>query len=233
MGEIPAMAVAGMNSTETGMRIIMERARLMQEAVENSRTGMMAVMKLDAEQVETLCGKFQNIYPVNYNAPGQTVVAGETFQLERFKNAVKQEGGRAIEGKDAFLLYDTFGFPIDLTELIAKENGLTVDIPAFEVELGKQKERSLNADAKKDVDWIVLAEVETLFTVYDNYTEKDVKTELRSMQRAADRLEIPEFWSAERRRLTWLTPLRRTAYQFTLRRRCRLSQPLSLPHQSM
>ena len=87
----------------------------------------------------------------------------------------KQEGGKAIEGKDAFLLYDTFGFPIDLTELIAKENGLTVDIPAFEVELGKQKERSRNADAKKEGDWIVLSEGETLFTGYDNYTEKDVK----------------------------------------------------------
>ena len=96
LGEIPALAVAGMISTETGMRIVMERARLMQEAVEDSRTGMMAVLKLSAEQVENLCKKFQHIYPVNFNAPDQTVVAGDNFQLDRFKNAVKQEGGRAM-----------------------------------------------------------------------------------------------------------------------------------------
>lgn len=96
LGEIAALPVAGIVSVETGMHMVMERARIMQEATEQSRAGMMAVLKLTPEQVEQLCGKFQQIYPVNYNSPVQTVVAGEKFQLDRFKNAVREEGGRAM-----------------------------------------------------------------------------------------------------------------------------------------
>lgn len=81
-----------------------------------------------------------------------------------------------ISGKDAFTLYDTFGFPIDLTELIAKENGLDVDLKQFEIELGKQKERSRNAEAKKEGDWVeVNPYSEPVFTGYDSAVEHGVK----------------------------------------------------------
>lgn len=81
-----------------------------------------------------------------------------------------------ISGTDAFVLYDTFGFPIDLTELIAKENGLVVDLKGFEVELGKQKARSRNAESKKEGDWIeVYPYTEPVFTGYDNVVEHGVK----------------------------------------------------------
>ena len=59
-----------------------------------------------------------------------------------------------IAGVDAFTLYDTYGFPIDLTELIAAENGFTVDMEGFGVELGKQKERARNATAVENGDWV-------------------------------------------------------------------------------
>ena len=89
----------------------------------------------------------------------------------------RAEGGKTIKGADAFVLYDTFGFPIDLTELIAKENNLEVDLPGFEAELKKQKERSRNADAKKEGDWVYVSapEEESVFTGYDNTCENDVK----------------------------------------------------------
>ncbi len=58
-----------------------------------------------------------------------------------------------ISGKDAFVLYDTYGFPIDLTELIAKEQGVSVDLTAFEAELQIQKERSRSAAAVETDDW--------------------------------------------------------------------------------
>ena len=88
----------------------------------------------------------------------------------------KYKESKLIAGEDAFILYDTFGFPIDLTELIAKENGYNVDLKGFEQELQKQKERSRNATAKEEGDWVEVAPYEaTVFTGYDNYREEGVK----------------------------------------------------------
>ena len=75
---------------------------------------------------------------------------------------------RIISGVDAFKLYDTYGFPIDLTELIATEKGFSVDIPAFEAELAKQKERARNATANEFGDWTEYAQGESEFVGYDS-----------------------------------------------------------------
>ncbi|MFR9651413.1 MAG: alanine--tRNA ligase [Rikenellaceae bacterium] len=76
-----------------------------------------------------------------------------------------------ISGKDAFTLYDTYGFPIDLTELIAKEQGVSVDIKSFESELQAQKERSRNAAAKEMDDWQELISMKDCeFVGYDTLT---------------------------------------------------------------
>ena len=69
-----------------------------------------------------------------------------------------------------FLLYDTFGFPLDLTELILRENGMTVNIEEFNEEMQQQKQRARNAAAIETGDWIVLKEGTTEFVGYD-YTE--------------------------------------------------------------
>ena len=85
----------------------------------------------------------------------------------------KKEGKELISGKDAFELYDTFGFPIDLTELIAREQGVGVDLPAFEQELEAQKARSRNAAAVDTDDWVELIPIkESIFTGYDTLTER-------------------------------------------------------------
>ena len=65
----------------------------------------------------------------------------------------KAADSRRIAGTDAFVLYDTYGFPIDLTELIATEKGYTVDLDGFQAELAKQKERARNATANEFGDW--------------------------------------------------------------------------------
>ena len=76
-----------------------------------------------------------------------------------------------ISGKDAFELYDTFGFPIDLTELIAREQGVDVDLEGFEKELQAQKERSRNAAAQDIDDWQELLPIErSEFIGYDTLT---------------------------------------------------------------
>ena len=82
----------------------------------------------------------------------------------------KAAGKTEISGVDAFTLYDTFGFPFDLTELILRENGLTADVAGFEAEMQKQKQRARNAAAVETGDWVVLKEGETEFVGYD-YTE--------------------------------------------------------------
>ena len=80
----------------------------------------------------------------------------------------KNAATKVLPGVDAFVLYDTFGFPIDLTELIAGEKGYKVDIEGFQVELGKQKDRARNATANEFGDWTVYNDGEDVqFTGYD------------------------------------------------------------------
>ena len=90
--------------------------------------------------------------------------------LEKTMNEAKAAGKTAISGVDGFTLYDTFGFPLDLTELILRENGMTVNEEEFKAEMQKQKERARNAAAVETGDWITLNEGETNFVGYD-YTE--------------------------------------------------------------
>ena len=76
--------------------------------------------------------------------------------IDRFKNYVNSLHGKTIDGGFAFELYDTFGFPIDLTELMAREKGLHVDIQGFNEGLQQQKERSRAATVTESSDWTVL-----------------------------------------------------------------------------
>ena len=79
---------------------------------------------------------------------------------------------RKVSGTDAFVLYDTYGFPIDLTELIATEKGYTVDLDGFNVELQKQKDRARSATANEFGDWVeFIAGEEVEFTGYDTLEE--------------------------------------------------------------
>ena len=83
----------------------------------------------------------------------------------------KSQGTKIIKGEDAFVLYDTFGFPIDLSELIASENGYTIDLEGFNVELQKQKDRARNATANEFGDWVEFHHCECVeFLGYD-YTD--------------------------------------------------------------
>lgn len=85
----------------------------------------------------------------------------------------KARGSMKISGEDAFILYDTFGFPLDLTELIATENGYTVDIDGFNAEMAKQKDRARNATANEFGDWKEYhSGEESVFMGYD-YTSLD------------------------------------------------------------
>ena len=95
--------------------------------------------------------------------------------INLLEGVIKKSTNGKISGKDAFVLYDTYGFPIDLTELIAKEQGVVVDIEEFEKELQIQKERSRNAASQDIDDWQeVMAISESEFIGYDNL-EADIR----------------------------------------------------------
>ena len=90
--------------------------------------------------------------------------------LDKAMEELKAQGKSELDGEQAFRLFDTYGFPLDLTELICRENGFTVNEAAFDVEMQKQKERARNAAAVENSDWTELAAGEQQFVGYD-YTE--------------------------------------------------------------
>lgn len=123
--------------------------------------------------------------PAQRELIGKVIMEEEESFLRTLANGIKllseemaeikkttPEGG-VLNGEKAFTLFDTFGFPLDLTELICRENGMTVDEHGFEIEMEKQKARARNAAAVETGDWIVVGgsdAAETTFVGYD-YTE--------------------------------------------------------------
>ncbi|MDR1336770.1 MAG: alanine--tRNA ligase [Tannerella sp.] len=87
--------------------------------------------------------------------------------LDRKTEEARAAGVRILSGADAFTLYDTYGFPLDLTELILRENGMEVDPDGFQREMRKQKERARNAAVVETGDWVTLKNGETQFVGYD------------------------------------------------------------------
>ena len=139
---------------------------------------------------------FMNELVPGFVAKFQAVFPGLSEQKDFIKKVVEQEeksflstlnkglklfdvysnkGSDNVNGRQAFELYDTFGFPIDLTQLLAKENNIEVDIEEFKIALQEQKNRS-RSDAKKESgDWIVVQEDEREEFVGYDYLETDVK----------------------------------------------------------
>jgi alanyl-tRNA synthetase len=101
--------------------------------------------------------------------------------LERFNDIVKRSDGKLISGGEAFTLYDTYGFPLDLTTILAEENGLQIDIDGFNSEMEHQRNRARNASkfAQKSFegDWIELFKPSP--TEFVGYREATVKTEIQ------------------------------------------------------
>ena len=96
LGEVAAAAACGLFDMETGFRLVCRRGELMQREAEKQDTSMAAVVKLTEEQVREICGRHEEVYPVNFNCPGQVTVSGLSSQMAGFFEDVKAAGGRAI-----------------------------------------------------------------------------------------------------------------------------------------
>lgn len=108
LGEVVAAAFAGYYSVQAGFRLVMRRGELMQACADRVRTSMVAVLKLSSEKVEELAGHFGQVYPVNYNCPGQISVAGQADQMRKFMAEVRENGGRAVPLKVAGAFHSPF-----------------------------------------------------------------------------------------------------------------------------
>jgi alanyl-tRNA synthetase len=103
-------------------------------------------------------------------------------KLELIRNEIKGKSD-TIEGKVVFELYDTFGFPVDLTALIARENGLKIDEAGFEKEMGQQKERSKQAASVETGDWVTIKDADKIeFTGYDHLSSKSKIVKYRQVK---------------------------------------------------
>ena len=104
--------------------------------------------------------------------------------IDKVINETKAAGKTEISGVEAFTLYDTYGFPLDLTELILKENELTANIDEFNAEMAKQKERARNAAAVEATDWVILKDGDAEFVGYDL---DEVETEILRYRKVKQR----------------------------------------------
>ncbi len=130
--------------------------------------------------VDVLSEQFKQVFPEIHHQKEfikRVIYEEESSFLKTLENGLKRfdqiksqmkKGNSIIDGKIVFELYDTFGFPVDLTALIAKENGLSIDEEEFQLEMNKQRERSKQAAKQEAGDWVILKEIDRVeFLGYD------------------------------------------------------------------
>jgi len=134
------------------------------------------------ELIPTLSKQFATVFPVlsrQQDFVTKVVLEEERSFLRTLASGLERLDGLAdtgdISGEAAFELYDTFGFPIDLTQLVATERGVTVDMAGFAEALQAQKTRSRAAGERSVGDWTVLADGQPEFVGYDSLSAKQVQ----------------------------------------------------------
>ena len=124
LGEFTAATVAGIFDRETGFKMVCKRGELMQTEAEKYDTAMAAVVKLTVQQVYELTAKYDRLYPVNFNCPGNITVSGLAEQMRAFSADVKAYGGRVLPLKvkgafhSPFMAHAAEAFCTELEKLI-------------------------------------------------------------------------------------------------------------------
>lgn len=104
------------------------------------------------------------------------------LRVEKLIQQTISENSKVLPSVEVFELYDTYGFPDDLTRIIAEEKGLTIDEKGFEAEMAKQKQRSKKDSASKVYDWVVLEEKPENFVGYDQIEAETYITRYRKVE---------------------------------------------------
>ena len=130
LGEISALAYANVLSDEDAFKLVTVRGKVMSECASKNPGGMVAVVKLTNEQVDNAAKKYNQVYPVNYNCPGQVSVAGNSEELQEYAKDIKELGGRAIK----LAVSGPFHTPFmqEATDILVKElNTMDVNEPSM------------------------------------------------------------------------------------------------------
>ncbi|HAR19803.1 MAG TPA: alanine--tRNA ligase, partial [Cytophagales bacterium] len=151
--------------------------RILRRAVRYAYTFLDIKVPFFHKLVPVLADQFQGVFNELYQQKdfvARVVLEEEISFLRTLENGLKRldqiielQQSKTIEGKIVFELYDTFGFPVDLTALIARENGFEIDEKGFEQEMNIQKERSRKAASTETGDWTVINDDEPTFYGYD------------------------------------------------------------------
>lgn len=104
------------------------------------------------------------------------------IRVEKLIQQTVANNQKVLPSEEVFELYDTYGFPDDLTRIIAEEKGLTIDEAGFEAEMAKQKQRSKKDSANKVYDWVVLEEKPETFVGYDKTENETTITRYRKVE---------------------------------------------------
>ncbi|MDO5546067.1 MAG: ACP S-malonyltransferase [Eubacteriales bacterium] len=159
LGEVSAAAFAGLFDLPTGFSLVCRRGQLMQAAAEKQDTAMAAVVKLPAETVEALCAKYRELYPVNYNCPGQISVSGLSSEMAAFSAEVKAAGGRAIPLKVRGAFHSPFmaeaaeAFSGDLAGIQMKAPAISLYSDVTAEEYGENPVELLSRQIASPVRW--------------------------------------------------------------------------------
>ena len=143
--------------------------------------------------VDVLANQFEGIYPrlLKEKLNIKTIINEEekiflrtlSLGIDKLNTIIKKNNGKSISGKDIFELYDTYGFPVDLTSLILSENKLSFNLEDFNSYLNQQKERSRVSSFSKSTDWsIVNKDSTSKFIGYDKLTSTSIIKKYRTVE---------------------------------------------------
>ncbi len=130
LGEIPALAYTGVMSESDAFAFVLKRARKMAELSRRHSGSMIAALKLDSEAVERLCSEFTEVWPVNYNCPGQIACSGKPDEIDSLAAKIQSCGGRAIKLAVSGAFHTPYMSPAEQTLRAALEK-TTVNAPAI------------------------------------------------------------------------------------------------------
>ncbi|MDD6733368.1 MAG: ACP S-malonyltransferase [Lachnospiraceae bacterium] len=148
LGEIPALAFGNLLSDEDAFSLVCLRGEVMGRCAKKYPGSMVAALKLENEKVEEVCAKFKQVYPVNYNCPGQVSCAGAVDELDAFADALKEAGGRAVK----LAVSGAFHTPFmkEATQSL-KERLATLDIKPSTVPVYSNYTATLYPDKKEEI----------------------------------------------------------------------------------
>jgi len=158
LGEVPAVCFVGIMAFDQAFAFVRKRAEAMRLCAEQNPGEMYAVLRLSAEDVEAVCVKLDRAWPVNYNSPGQTVVACAADASEALKKAVAEAGGRAVKLAVSGAFHSPFmeRAAADLSGYLAAESFAVPKIPLYANLTGKpygDAKALLTAQINSPVRW--------------------------------------------------------------------------------